>query len=66
MSYCRIGPDSDVYVIVSGAVYAVTVVGGDYYTFVKLSDLYNCLERLSSEGYKVPERVFKRIRSEQS
>lgn len=61
MSYCRIGDDSDVYVILSTN-YEITPIGGKT-TFVSetASEALSVLDTLSKLGYKVPAAAIDRL-----
>ncbi len=56
MSYCKPGPESDLYIWSDGDNWHVT--------FGKLSDLLICVTDLSRTGHRVPNSVFRRILAE--
>lgn len=66
MSYCRFGPDSDVYAYNSGVVWTIhTAERGSKTRYVgSLLEFDRVLHELKWAGYKVPERVFDRIKRE--
>ncbi len=63
MSYCRIGEDSDVYIIHSD-VYEITLTGGTHFTRDTASEALSVLEILDKLGYKVPKRAITRLQNE--
>jgi len=66
MSYCRPGEDSDMYAIKCGKYWAITPSMRDSIMCSSLEDFKLWLLLLRSQGYKVPERVFERIKSEET
>jgi hypothetical protein len=64
MSYCRTGPDSDVYIYRTGDMWTTHVNPAGYYVDYSLQDLYNRLKHIESEGYQVPARAYSRIQQE--
>lgn len=67
MSYCRLGPDCDVYCYGSGSEgYTIHLADGPTFHDSTLSALYLRLRYLRTQGYRVPDGVFKRIVGELS
>jgi hypothetical protein len=65
MSYCRVGPDSDVYVYPN--VYGIVIIvcyGGESYQEKTPHDALVRLKTLSDNGLKVPKRALERLRKE--
>lgn len=64
MSYCRIGDDSDVYVICSSK-YEITVLGNKlHYVRDTPQEALDVLESLTKIGYKVPQYATARLQKE--
>jgi hypothetical protein len=64
MSYCRIGDDSDVYVLWGGCFEIHLLNAEASFTVDTRQEVLLVLEVLSKLGYKIPSRAIKRLKEE--
>lgn len=64
MSYCRIGEDSDVYVIRTGDFFQITLTGGAIWSLGTSQEALDLLRIVQKAGYTVPDRAMTRLQAQ--